>query len=282
MGEPTATSAPGAGTPRVGRDLRAAVAVGAGLLGLLGAALAGPPWLLALLVLALFVLGLIEAAAVLAAADRAVERGVLLLVAVAGIAGALLGGDGGLLVAMALLPLAALLGEVLRGGGPGAVERAGRTVLLGAWVVGLGAHAVLLRGGPTGAAGLLAVVAAVAVCDTAAYAVGSRLGRRPLAPRLSPNKTWEGVLGGVAAAAVLGATALPALGVTATPVLGAAVAVAVAIAGTVGDLAESMVKRDLGVKDLGRSLPGHGGVLDRVDALLFALPVGHHLLLRLG
>lgn len=282
MGEPTATPAPAAGTPRAGRDLRAAVAVGAALLAMLGAAVAGPPWLLALLVLALLGVGLTEAVAVLGRAERPVDGGVLLVVAVAGIAGALGWAERGLLAALALLPLAVLLREVARGGGPGAVERAGRTVLLGTWVVGLGAHAVLLRGGPAGAAGLVAVVGAVAVADTAAYAVGSALGRRPLAPRVSPNKTWEGVLGGLAAAGLAGAVALPALDLTAGPWSGAAVAVAVAVAGTVGDLAESLVKRDLGVKDLGRALPGHGGVLDRVDALLFALPVGHHLLALLG
>ncbi len=278
MTQPTAEP----GTTGPGRDLRAAVAVGVLLLAVLAAALAGPPWVLALLVLALLGGGAVEAGRVLAGAGRPVDVDVVLLVAVAAVTGALFGAERGLLAAMALLPVAALLRGVLRGGGPGVIERTGRTVLLGTWVVGLGAHAVLLRGGPAGAAGLLAVVASVAVADTAAYAVGSAIGRRPLAPRLSPGKTWEGVAGGLAAAAALGATALPALGVTGGPAAGAALAVAVAVAGTLGDLAESMLKRDVGVKDLGRALPGHGGVLDRVDALLLALPVGHHLLVVLG
>lgn len=267
--------------PTPGRDLRAAVIVGAALLAALGAAVAGPPWLLALLVLALLAAGLVEAGGVLARAGRPVDVDVLLAVAAAGVAGALLGSERGLLAALALLPVAALLRGVLRGGGEGVLDRVGRTVLLGSWVVGLGAHAVLLRGGAGGAAALLAVVGAVAVADTAAYAVGSRLGRRPLAPRISPNKTVEGVVAGLVAAGLVGALALPAVDLL-DPIRGAAFMVVVAAAGVLGDLAESMLKRDLGVKDLGRALPGHGGVLDRVDALLLALPVGHHLLALLG
>ncbi|MGA0831134.1 MAG: phosphatidate cytidylyltransferase, partial [Nitriliruptoraceae bacterium] len=156
------------------------------------------------------------------------------------------------------------------------------TTLLGPWGGGRGAHAVLRRDGAGGAAALLAVVGAVGVADTAAYAVGSRLGRRPLAPRISPNKTVEGVVAGVLAAGLLGAVALPAAGLLGDPVRAAMFGVLVAAAGVLGDLAESMLKRDLGVKDLGRALPGHGGVLDRVDALLLALPVGHHLLALLA
>ena len=275
--EPAGAETPSDTVSRAGRDLRAAVLVGAALLAALAGALVGPTWLLALLVLLLLAVGLVETGGVLAAAARPVDVDVLLAVAVAGVAGAVFGGESGLLAAAALLPVAALLRVVLRGGGSGALERAGRTVLLGAWVVVLGAHAVLLDAGP-GSGALLAVVGAVAIADTAAYAVGSVAGRRPLAPRISPNKTWEGVLAGLVAAGVFGALVVADLGPRPGAVLGAGIAVAVATAGVLGDLAESLVKRDLGVKDLGRVLPGHGGILDRVDALLLALPVGYHLL----
>lgn len=277
----TASPAEQGGRP-AGRDLRAATIVGAGLLALLAVAVAGPPWALAALVLVLFAAAFVETGGVLAAAARPVDVGVLLTVAVLGIAGALLADAAGLLAALVLLPVLALLRGVQRGGGSGTLEVAARTVLLGMWVVGLGGHAVLLRGSTAGAAGLVAVVAAVAVSDTAAYAVGSAVGRRPLAPRLSPNKTWEGVVGGLVAAGAVGAWALPALGLSGGALGGTVIAVTVAVAGTLGDLVESMIKRDVGVKDLGRLLPGHGGVLDRVDALLFALPVGHHLFVLLG
>lgn len=118
---------------------------------------------------------------------------------------------------------------------------------------------------------VLLTCVSVWACDTAAYFVGKRFGRRRMAPLLSPRKSWEGagagVLGGTAAAVLvapwIGLSPLPAL------VLG----VASACAGQIGDLFESALKRELGVKDFGGLLPGHGGVMDRLDSLLFALPV---------
>ena len=114
------------------------------------------------------------------------------------------------------------------------------------------------------------------VGDTAAYFAGKAAGRTPLAPRVSPNKTWEGAVAGlvgsvaaaIAYAPLARATGLP-LGATLAGVVGALVAVA----GQVGDLVESLLKRDCGVKDSSSILPGHGGVLDRLDSLLFAFPV---------
>jgi len=108
--------------------------------------------------------------------------------------------------------------------------------------------------------------------DTFAYFTGRFLGKRPLAPRISPKKTWEGLWGG-AAGSVGGALAvkflfLPGLSVRAAVVVGAGAAVL----GPIGDLSESMLKRAAGVKDSGRIIPGHGGLLDRIDAVLFVAP----------
>jgi phosphatidate cytidylyltransferase len=154
------------------------------------------------------------------------------------------------------------------------VATVGATVLLGLWTAGLGTHAVRLVALDGGTRLMVVVLAAVALSDVGAYAVGSAVGRHRLAPSLSPHKTWEGLAGGLLAAGVVGAGGL--VWLLGRPWwMGAALGVAVALAGAVGDLAESMLKRDLGVKDLGSTLAGHGGVLDRVDAILFALPVGH-------
>ena len=111
-------------------------------------------------------------------------------------------------------------------------------------------------------------------CDSGAYFVGRAWGRRKLAPALSPNKTWEGVLGGIVVA-MLGVLLLHAIyGFTLAPWwLLLLAAVLGSIAGVMGDLVESAFKRFSGVKDSGALLPGHGGILDRVDALLFAAPV---------
>ncbi len=108
--------------------------------------------------------------------------------------------------------------------------------------------------------------------DTLAYFAGRFLGKRPLAPRISPKKTWEGFWGG-AAGSVLGALAVKALFI---PELSVPAAVLVgaggAVLGPLGDLSESMLKRAAGVKDSGRVIPGHGGLLDRIDAVLFVAP----------
>jgi phosphatidate cytidylyltransferase len=109
--------------------------------------------------------------------------------------------------------------------------------------------------------------------DTAAYYVGRSLGRHKLAPRVSPGKTWEGTAGSLLAAMILGYFFLNYFAPQAPLWLNLATAAAVNVAGQVGDLAESALKRSAGVKDSAALLPGHGGVLDRIDALLFAIPV---------
>lgn len=118
---------------------------------------------------------------------------------------------------------------------------------------------------------------AIALCwaaDSGAYFAGSKFGRRKLAPSISPGKTWEGVWGGLATAALLAVIALPLLGLGwgALPALMLLTVVTAAIS-VVGDLFESLMKRHSGVKDSGALFPGHGGVMDRIDSLLAALPV---------
>ena len=116
--------------------------------------------------------------------------------------------------------------------------------------------------------------------DTAAYYVGSRFGRHKLAPAVSPRKTVEGALASVVAAVAFGVTYLhyflPSVGVVDAVIL----SVAANLAGQLGDLAESALKRGAGIKDSGNSLPGHGGWLDRLDSSLFAMPVVYIYVLR--
>lgn len=126
----------------------------------------------------------------------------------------------------------------------------------------------------------LAAMAVVWIADTAAYFAGRRFGRRKLAPRISPGKTWEGACGAIAAVVVYALVVLPlasraAFGGSPDAVVIASwlvFAVALAALSIVGDLHESQLKRAAGVKDSGTVLPGHGGVLDRVDALVAAMP----------
>lgn len=113
----------------------------------------------------------------------------------------------------------------------------------------------------------------VTICsDIGGYAAGVLTGRHPMAPSVSPRKSWEGFIGSVAACVLAGALMVP-ITLDGPWWGGAGLGLAVVLAATLGDLAESMVKRDLGIKDMGSVLPGHGGVLDRLDSLVVTAPV---------
>jgi phosphatidate cytidylyltransferase len=120
----------------------------------------------------------------------------------------------------------------------------------------------------------LFAVALVWAADSGAYFVGVRYGRRKLAPRISPGKSWEGLLGGLACSLLLAAVAWPLLGLgwTSLPALGL-LTLLTALISVAGDLFESLLKRHAGAKDSSDLIPGHGGLLDRLDSLLAALPV---------
>ncbi|HUF72452.1 MAG TPA: phosphatidate cytidylyltransferase [Gammaproteobacteria bacterium] len=142
----------------------------------------------------------------------------------------------------------------------------GLVVLSAAWLSFWRLHGAGVNGPALILVGLLIVWFA----DIGAFFVGRTLGRTPLAPRVSPKKTWEGVGGGVALAMLVGA--LAALALDLSPALLVAIAAAMALISVVGDLGISMLKRQAGVKDAGMLLPGHGGILDRFDGVAAALP----------
>ena len=202
--------------------------------------------------------------------------------AIAALLGAWLGGPAWMLGGLALTLLLAFglygIAETRQSG----TITIGSTVLGVAWIaLGLG-HLLLLRDLPEhGRLLLFTVLLAVFADDTAAYLVGRLLGRHKLAPSLSPAKTWEGFLAGTAAAVAVSFFALyeqDFLDIPESLALGAAIA----IAGAAGDLFESALKRDLQVKDSGRLLGGHGGMLDRIDALLFAGVAAFYVVLAFG
>jgi phosphatidate cytidylyltransferase len=139
--------------------------------------------------------------------------------------------------------------------------------------LGLGIGSVAAVRAYDGRGPLLLLMLTVMISDTAQYYTGRAIGRRRLAPAISPKKTVEGALGGIVAGSIVAALAgpvwLPAVGPAALALLGATLATL----GIVGDLFESLLKRSAGVKDTSALIPGHGGVLDRIDSWLFAGPV---------
>jgi phosphatidate cytidylyltransferase len=156
------------------------------------------------------------------------------------------------------------------------------TVLGVAWI-GLGlSHLLLLRSIPEdGRLALFALLLAVFATDTFAYLVGHAAGRRRMAPALSPGKSWEGFVGGAVGGIFVTWITLYKTGLAdgwRSLVLGAAIVVA----STIGDLVQSLFKRDIGIKDSGRLLAGHGGVFDRIDSLLVAGPAAYYVLAALG
>ena len=197
--------------------------------------------------------------------------------ALAALLGATLGGaDGALAGLMSTLVIA----FVIKGGV--STVSVSVTVLGVAWI-GLGlAHALLLRDiDEHGVLAVLTVLLAVWAGDAGAYFIGLLFGRHKLAPTVSPGKTWEGLIAGIVA--TIGVTFLALyeanfLSIPESLVLGAVIA----IAAPLGDLFESALKRDADVKDSGRLLAGHGGVLDRIDALLFAWVAAYYVIVAFG
>ncbi|MGC8627711.1 MAG: phosphatidate cytidylyltransferase [Acidimicrobiales bacterium] len=151
------------------------------------------------------------------------------------------------------------------------------TLLAFAWVGALGSYAGLLLKAHDGKHLFLAAVIPAVAADIVAWFVGSRFGQHALAPAVSPSKTWEGLLAGGFAAVVAGVVIGKNLAPWGGLKHGLELGVLIAVVGPLGDLVQSMVKRDLHLKDSGHLLPGHGGLFDRFDSLLFALPATYYL-----
>jgi phosphatidate cytidylyltransferase len=150
------------------------------------------------------------------------------------------------------------------------------TVFVFVWVGAFGSFAALLLNpnlfpNRHGIAFILAAVIVTVADDVASLLVGSAMGRHQLAPSISPNKSWEGLIGGAVAAIVVSVVVVHFIHPW-TISKAAIYGVVVAVVAPLGDLSQSMIKRHLGLKDMGRLLPGHGGILDRVDGLLFVIP----------
>jgi phosphatidate cytidylyltransferase len=176
-----------------------------------------------------------------------------------------------LLAALALTVLASLIWR-MPGGSEAYVRDAAASMLIVGYVPLLGSFAALLLAPQDGVARTVTFLLVVVMNDTGGYVAGVLFGRHPMAPRISPKKSWEGFAGSVVFGTAA-AVAMTVLGLQAPFWVGLILGVTLVAVATCGDLIESMIKRDLGIKDMSSFLPGHGGVMDRLDSLLIAAPV---------
>jgi len=196
--------------------------------------------------------------------------------AVAMITASFYGGGQALTVCFGLTCISMLLWRVADGLHDAVRDIAGG-IFVAAYVPLLASFASLMLAAPDGAKRIFVFLIVTICSDVGGYAVGVVAGKHPMAPSISPKKSWEGAAGSVLACVVGGiATVMLILG--GTWWAGAIVGLALVVSATLGDLTESTVKRDLGIKDLGSILPGHGGFMDRMDSMLLSAPVAWALL----
>jgi phosphatidate cytidylyltransferase len=261
---------------RAGRDLRAAIGVGVGLVAVIVASLLlWRPAFLAVLTTAILV-AVVELSRALRAGGFSAPLVPLLVGALVMEGLAWSRGPTGLVVGFLLTALAVLLWRL--GHGPaGYLRDAASGVLVAIYVPLLAGFAVLLLVPDDGAARVLAFIATVVASDVGGYAAGVLFGKHPMAPSISPKKSWEGMAGSVLAC-MLVATPFVVLWLDGPWWGGLVFGAALAASSTIGDLGESLIKRDLGIKDMGHLLPGHGGIMDRLDSLLPSAAVAYLLL----
>ena len=261
---------------RAGRDMLAATVVGALMLGLVGASLLWFSWGFVIFATALAVGGQIEMGRAL---NR--QRGVdivyvPLLVGTAGfMAGVyavqlhVVGSGSKILLGVVGLMAAVIMVWRLRGPLDGYVRDVSSTLFLFGYPALLVSGLLLILAQPQGALRIATYVVGVAASDTGGHLVGMLIGRHKFSPRISPKKSWEGV-GGSFLLATVAVTLMAVFLLEAAWWEGVVLACVIVVAGILGDLVESVIKRDLGIKDMGHLLPGHGGIMDRIDSYVLA------------
>ncbi len=272
----TVTEAP-APTSKAGRNLPAAIAVGLSLGGVILGTLYSPyRWTFVIVLVAASLVGtqeIIRALRTLGAQPPALP---LYAGGTAMIVLAYRYGSTQLFLALALTVLGMVAWRVADPA-EGILRDLSSGVFTASYVPFLMGFAALMAQADDGAQRVTAFVATVVCSDVGGYAAGVLFGKHPMAPSVSPKKSWEGFAGSATACAAAGAIFFVTL-FDASPLTGALYGLAIVASATLGDLGESMIKRDIGIKDMGTLLPGHGGIMDRLDSLLPTAPVAFLLL----
>lgn len=276
----TSTTAPFTKPPgKAGRNLPLAIGVGAGLGGLVLASLLFVPWGWLTLVVPSLLFGVWELSRGFAAGRFQVPLPPVMAGTVAMLVGAYLGGPTTLMLAFGGTLIAIVLWRSVAG-----VDGAARDITAGVFVAAyapfLASFSCLMLANPDGSLRVIVFMLVTICSDIGGYAVGVMAGKHPMAPSISPKKSWEGFAGSTASCLLAGALSVPLI-LGGTIWAGMALGLSCVVLGTLGDLTESMLKRDLGIKDMGHLLPGHGGLMDRLDSLLVSAPGAWWLLMVL-
>ena len=256
---------------RAGRDLPAAIAVGVLLAAVgIGSLFFDKRYFLVLAAAAMLA-AVWELGRALKVADVALPTPPLYLGVLGVIAAGWYAGAGGVALGLGLTVLLVLVWRSLRGPDGYLADSAAGAFTVG-YLLLAGGFATLMVREEDGPFRVLAWLLLVVASDIGGYAVGVLAGRHPMAPSVSPKKSWEGFAGSVLACVTLGIVVVV-WGLSGSWWAGAALGLCMAMAATLGDLAESLLKRDIGVKDMGSLLPGHGGVMDRLDSIALSAPI---------
>jgi phosphatidate cytidylyltransferase len=266
MTEPSGAQDPAPSPGRAGRNLPAAIASGVVLAALVVASLVWLPWLFGVLAAAALCLAIHELTTAFASAGIRVARTPVYATTLVGMAAAYIWGTEALLITVGAGVVAVLMWRIRRGT-DGYLRDASASVFLLGYVSLMAGFAMLMLAAPDGPWRIIVFILLTIGNDIGGYATGVLFGRHPIAPQVSPKKSWEGFGGSLVLQCLIGVGAF--IWIFQAPwwqglIMGAVLTVTA----TAGDFIESAIKRDLGVKDMGSLLPGHGGIMDRLDSLV--------------
>ena len=260
-----------------GRNLPAAIGVGLALVAVLALSVLVVPQAFPVVAAIAMVAAVLELTRALAHGGLEVPAVPLLVGVIGMVVSTVVFGAEGLMLSTAAAVCVLILWRVSESMGLTALRDVAGGVFALAWVPFLGCFLLLLMQRDQGAMLVLLAVLGPVGNDVGGYIAGVLFGRHPMAPGISPKKSWEGFAGSL----VLGTPMVTLIAVLALELpwwVGVAIGAVLVVVSTCGDLAESLLKRDLGIKDMGHLLPGHGGVLDRVDSILLAAPTTYVML----
>lgn len=266
MTDPSGAHDPAPKPSRAGRNLPAAIASGVVLAVLVVVSLVWIPWLFGVLAAAALCLAIHELTTAFAGAGIRVARTPVYAATLVGMATAYVWGTEALLVTIGAGVVAVLIWRIRRGT-DGYLRDASASVFLLGYVSLMAGFAMLMLAAPDGPWRIVVFILLTIGNDIGGYATGVLFGRHPIAPQVSPKKSWEGFAGSLVVQCLIGVAAF--IWVFDAPwwqglIMGAVLTVTA----TAGDFAESAIKRDIGVKDMGTVIPGHGGMMDRLDSLV--------------